>query len=92
MAIRVAIAVLAVLLVSLQWRLWVADSGVAQSYRLRGELQQAEVELRQLRARNAALDAEITDLKSGGHDAIESRARQTLGMIRSEETFFLVVH
>jgi len=43
-----------------------------------------------LRNRNAALDAEVRSLKSG-LDEIEARARQSLGMVRQGETFYLVV-
>jgi cell division protein FtsB len=40
--------------------------------------------------RNAALDAEVRDLKTG-YDAIEERARSELGMIRQDEVFFQVL-
>ena len=38
-------------------------------------------------ARNAALDAEVHDLKNGV-EAIEERARSELGMVRQDEIFF----
>ena len=41
----------------------------------------------ELAARNAALDAEVRDLKQG-YEAIEERARSELGMIRNDEVFF----
>ena len=41
-------------------------------------------------ARNAALDAEVSDLKEG-LGAIEERARNELGMIRHDEIFFQVL-
>ena len=43
-----------------------------------------------LKARNAALDAEVRDLKQG-LDAIEERARNELGMVRQDEIFFQVL-
>ena len=43
-----------------------------------------------LRARNAALEAEVRDLKTG-YDAIEERARSELGMIKQDEVFFQVL-
>ena len=43
-----------------------------------------------LKARNDALNAEVTDLKSG-RAAIEERARSELGMIKQDEVFFQVV-
>ena len=43
-----------------------------------------------LRDRNAALDAEVINLKQG-RDAAEERARTDLGMIGKAETFYQVV-
>ena len=45
---------------------------------------------RKLQARNATLDAEVRDLKQGV-EAIEERARNELGMIKEDETFFHVL-
>lgn len=84
-------AALAALLLGLQWRLWVGDGGVAGTVRLQREMAALTDENEQLRARNAALDAEVRDLGSG-LVAIEARARRTLGMIKDGETFYLVVH
>jgi len=79
------------LLAGLQYRLWIADGGLAHTHRLGNEARAQRDENAQLAARNAALDAEIQDLKSGTA-AIESRARMTLGMVHDGETFFLVVN
>ena len=43
-----------------------------------------------LKARNAALDAEVINLKQG-REAAEERARTDLGMIGESETFYQVV-
>ena len=43
-----------------------------------------------LLARNAALDAEVRDLKQG-LEAVEERARFELGMVRRDEIFFQIV-
>ena len=43
-----------------------------------------------LQARNAALDAEVRDLKQG-LEAVEERARFELGMVRPDEVFFQIV-
>ena len=88
---RVAVAILGALLLALQWRLWIADGGVSHTHRLKREAAAIGAENEQLRARNAALDAEVRDLGSGVA-AIEARARTTLGMIRQDETFYLVVN
>jgi cell division protein FtsB len=88
---KVVTVVLTLLLAATQYRLWIADGGLAHTHRLRAEVEAQTTDNVRLAARNAALDAEIADLKSGVA-AIESRARTTLGMVRDGETFFLVVN
>ena len=87
---RILTVVLILLLTGLQYRLWIADGGLAHTHRLSGEVRAQRDENARSVARNAALDAEIRDLKSGTA-AIESRARTTLGMIKRDETFYLIV-
>lgn len=87
---RILTVVLSLALAGLQYRLWVADGGLVHTHRLQTELEAQRDENARLLSRNAALDAEIRDLKSGVA-AIEARARRTLGMVREGETFFLVV-
>ncbi|MFP5357865.1 MAG: septum formation initiator family protein [Gammaproteobacteria bacterium] len=87
---RAVLIVLGLMLAGLQWRLWVADGGVSHAHQLKRELAQMRAENERLRLRNQALDAEVIDLNSGVQ-AIESRARTTLGMVRRDETFYLVV-
>ena len=74
----------------LQAELWLSDDG----FRKTRELRSAVAEQRQhndgLRERNAALDAEVVNLKKG-RSAAEERARTDLGMIGEGETFFQVV-
>ena len=78
------------LVVGLQSPLWFGKGGWLKVRELDGQLeQQREINAR-LRTRNAALDAEVRDLKQG-YDAIEERARAELGMIRQDELFFQVV-
>jgi cell division protein FtsB len=83
-------AVLVLLLLGLQYKLWIGEGSVAEVWQLRKTLEAQQAENEELRNRNSALDAEVTDLKTG-LDAIEERARRELGMIRSDETFFQVV-
>lgn len=87
---RAIIALLVVMLAGLQWRLWVSDGGLTHTHRLKQQATVQIAENERLRQRNAALDAEVRDLNSGV-DAIEARARNSLGMIRPGETFYLVV-
>jgi cell division protein FtsB len=81
---------LGVLLVLLQFRLWVGDGSVAEVWGLRQQVEAQRSENAALRERNQALEAEVLDLKTG-LAAIEERARSELGMIKDGETFLQVV-
>ena len=83
-------AALAVVLVLLQYRIWVSDNGVRQVQRLRQAVAAQQAEDAQLAERNRQLAAEVRDLKTG-MDALEERARSDLGMIARNETFYQVV-
>ncbi len=87
---RLAILTLGLMLAGLQYRLWIADGGVFDASRQSAALQVQDEGNIRLRQRNATLEAEVTDLRAGGA-AIETHARNTLGMIRKGETFYLVV-
>jgi cell division protein FtsB len=82
--------ILAVLLVLLQFRLWVSDTGYRAAWRLDEQVATQQVENDALRERNRALAAEVSDLKTG-LDAVQEIARSELGMIREGETLFQVV-
>ena len=87
---RVLIAVLVVVLVLLQYRLWVGEGSLAEVAALKAQIAGQKQELSELRVRNQALEAEVRDLKRG-LDAIEERARAELGMIKEGETFYQVI-
>lgn len=83
-------AALLVVLVLLQYRLWLGDGGMREVRRLRAEIAAQMQENEALRERNRTLAAEVQDLKKGTA-AIEERARTDLGMIGEGETFYQVV-
>jgi cell division protein FtsB len=87
---RVTIAILLILLVLLQVRLWTGDGGMRDIWHLKYEIARQQQENEGLRERNEALEAEVEDLKQG-EAAVEERARAELGMIRQDETFFQTV-
>lgn len=87
---RILIGLLLVMLVMLQYRLWVGDGSLAELHGLRLEIDRQKTELARLQQRNRALHAEVVDLKSG-LKAIEERARSELGMIRDDEVFYQVI-
>jgi len=87
---RLLILVLLLLLVGLQHKLWRGEGGRQDVEQLRAKVAQQETENAALRQRNAALGAEVEDLKSGTA-AVEERARNELGMIKPGEVFYRVV-
>ena len=74
----------------LQAELWLSDDGYRKTLKLRAAVAEQRVQNERLRQRNAALDAEVVNLKQG-RDAAEERARTDLGMIGKQETFYQVV-
>ncbi len=84
------VALLLALLASLQYLLWVGEGSIAELIGLKREVAGLTVELKEMRERNAALQAEINDLKRG-REAIEERARNELGMVLPGEVFYQVI-
>ena len=84
------VAILLILLVVLQYKLWVGQGSLAEVSRLKQAIEKQKAENTEQRERNDALDAEVQDLKKGV-EAIEERARSELGMIKKDETFFQII-
>ena len=84
------IAALVVILTLLQYKLWIGNGSFAEVYRLDQTILDQEKENAAARERNLALQAEVDDLKHG-MDALEERARNELGMVKKNETFFRVI-
>lgn len=87
---KILIAVLLVLIVALQYRLWLGDGGVSEIIAYQKRLQDLKMQVEEKQQRNNALYAEIVDLRKG-QEALEERARDELGMIKEGETFFQVI-
>ena len=86
---RFVMIVLAVVLVLLQARLWLSNGGLREVWPLEAEVARRIEDNERLAARNAALEAEVLDLKQG-LAAAEERARTDLGMIQAGETFYQI--
>lgn len=84
---RTVTILLLLLLVLLQVQVWRQHVLVVE---LRQRVEDQLRENDDMTARNAALAAEVNDLRSG-LAAVEERARAELGLIRQGEEFFLVV-
>ncbi len=87
---RWLVVLLVALLLALQYKLWVADGGLGDVWRLGHEIGSQKQTNEEVRERNQALEGEVRDLKQG-LEAIEERARTELGMIRDGETFYQIV-
>ncbi len=74
----------------LQYRLWFGDGNLRELHRMQNRITELEQEGERRKQRNAAVEAEVNDLKRGT-DAIEESARQNLGMIKEGEVFIQVV-
>ena len=87
---RVLLAILLVVLVALQFKLWFGEGGYRDVQRLADRVEEQAAENEALAQRNRELQAEVEDLRQG-LEAIEERARSELGLIKQNEEFYQVV-
>uniref|UniRef100_UPI001F1343E4 cell division protein FtsB n=2 Tax=Alcaligenes xylosoxydans xylosoxydans TaxID=85698 RepID=UPI001F1343E4 len=83
---RLLFLVLFVLVGLIQYPLWLGKGGWFKVWDLQRQVAAQRETNEGLRARNAALEAEVRDLDNGS-GAIEERARGELGMMREGEVF-----
>lgn len=81
---------LLVLLVALQYRLWFGKNSLPEYWNLQVDVARQEQTNQNLRQRNQVLIADIEDLREG-EVALEERARNELGLIKQDETFFRLI-
>jgi len=86
---RILAAILGALILAIQVPLWVGKGGWLRVWEVDQQLAAQNEKNERLEVRNAALAAEVKDLKQGS-DAIEERARYELGMVKNDEVFFQV--
>ncbi len=87
--LRLIIIALLMLLLILQYQLWVGDGGLGQRAALQREIDLQKEKNRQLEARNQVIAEEI-EVLSNGTEGLEELARSRLGMIGEDETFYLI--
>lgn len=90
MRMNIVITILAATFVFLQFRLWFESDGVRDMLHLKHMLSAQAVENEKLKKRNDELLFQIRRLQNS-RDAAESRARNELGMIKKDETFYQIV-
>jgi cell division protein FtsB len=78
---------LILLLLLLQYRLWLAEGGLAEVVRLRERIEFERQRNEMLEARNQSLEQQVLELQSGNR-VIEQRAREDLGLIKEGEIYY----
>ncbi len=87
---RVLLALLLIILILLQLKMWFGEGGFSDVRRLEQRVEEQVKENEILAQRNRELQAEVEDLRQG-LGAVEERARSELGLIRENEEFYQVV-
>lgn len=77
-------------LVFLQYRLWFEPGGIIEMLQLKKQLTIEQLQNEKLKKQNQSILLQVQQLQKN-RDAVESRARQELGMIKKGETFYQVV-
>ena len=74
----------------LQHRFWFDDTGTLASWKLQQQMAELEQDIAAQEVRNDWLKAEVDDLRAG-NDLIEEKAREDLGFIGKDESFYLIL-
>ena len=85
---KLVIIFLCLVLIFLLIRLFVGESGLTELAVQQERLERLELENQRLYQRNQLLAREVLELQQG-METVEESARQELGMIGRDETFFL---
>jgi cell division protein FtsB len=89
--LKILTLILITLVALLQYPLWLGKGSWLKVWEIDQQVTRQHEINHKLQMRNAALDAEVRDLKQG-HEAVEERARSELGMIKQNEIFFHIVN
>ncbi|WP_422133643.1 septum formation initiator family protein [Endozoicomonas sp. ALD040] len=76
-------------LLVLQIQLWTGEGSVAEMVAIKKQIEQQERENERLYRRNRLLATEVIELQNG-LQTLEEHARLDLGMIKKDETFYLI--
>ena len=82
--------VFGVLIVLIQYPLWLGKGGWLKVWNYERQLESQKDANQKLQLRNDTVDAEVRDLRSG-MEAVEERARFEMGLIKPDEVYFQVV-
>lgn len=82
--------ILGTFILLIQYPLWLGKGGWLRAWEVDRQVSAQKAKNTEFQRRNTHLGAEVRDLKTGT-EAIEERARQELGMVRPDETFYQYV-
>ena len=74
----------------LQYQLWFDETSVRSILEMNEKISEQEELNEAINARNQVLEEEVVAIKSG-MGSIEAKARKELGMVKDDETYFIVV-
>lgn len=78
------------IVILLQYRIWFGQNGVSEYRQLNNEVERQTASNTTLKQRNQLIYADIRDLREVG-EAVDERARNELGMVKADETFFRLI-
>ena len=84
---KILVIFLVILFGFLQYKLWIAEGKIQDLWSLEQRIEMLKAENKVLSERNSKLEAEVNNLKQG-LDVVEEKARQDLGLVGKDETFF----
>ncbi|MET4694215.1 septum formation initiator family protein [Endozoicomonas lisbonensis] len=86
---RLAISVLTITFIFLQSQLWFGEGSISELLYTREQIERQQNENERLYRRNRSLATEVVELQNG-LEIVEEQARLDLGMVRKDETFYLI--
>ena len=86
---RLVISVLTITFIFLQSQLWFGEGSISEMLYTREQIERQQNENERLYRRNRSLAAEVVELQNG-LEIVEEQARLDLGMVRKDETFYLI--
>jgi cell division protein FtsB len=87
---RLFVCLLLILLLAIQYPLWLGKGSYRRIKNLESQLKIQSLKNKEYLQRNQALQADVEDLKVG-LEVMEEKARYQLGYIKSNEIFFQVL-
>ena len=88
---RAVTIILAILVVIIQYPLWIGKGGWLRVWSLNNQLESIEHHNEELKARNERLASDVRSLQEG-NEAIEERARSELAMVKRGEIFIQLIN